>query len=299
MDQSVAIQETLAEGEYCPQAVQGVLCEGDSRQSRLLGLVRYRLEHGSQEHALFLYTHRRMAITGDDVSLDQIVPVSRDFTLEEVSPDGELYILGSDVTIQLDTAELSLVFQLPFGSQTRMFLHEVARACPGFDPTTRDPEFLWLSRYRCAEPELELPTPRGCNSAPGTWPGYATIGGGRYPSRKERWGLEETRPQGAGSVLFWGGATEKTGFRLMERLEEAGREMSAAAGSRECDSAGPAGGGKLGSGAGPGAAVGPALGWAGSAVWPVDARDEDQSPGGPPEAGTLGQKFCDVLLRRA
>lgn len=73
-----------------------------------------------------------MAITGDDVSLDQIVPVSRDFTLEEgatglggmspsplgpqgmlplqglgcsmanglfislptVSPDGELYILG-------------------------------------------------------------------------------------------------------------------------------------------------------------------------------------------------------------
>lgn len=180
MDQSVAIQETLAEGEYCVIAVQGVLCEGDSRQSRLLGLVRYRLEHGSQEHALFLYTHRRMAITGDDVSLDQIVPVSRDFTLEEVSPDGELYILGSDVTVQLDTAELSLVFQLPFGSQTRMFLHEVARACPGFDPTTRDPEFLWLSRYRCAEPELELPTPRGCNSAPGTWPGYATIGGGRW-----------------------------------------------------------------------------------------------------------------------
>uniref|UniRef100_A0A8D2FU97 Type II inositol 1,4,5-trisphosphate 5-phosphatase n=1 Tax=Theropithecus gelada TaxID=9565 RepID=A0A8D2FU97_THEGE len=177
MDQSVAIQETLAEGEYCVIAVQGVLCEGDSRQSRLLGLVRYRLEHGSQEHALFLYTHRRMAITGDDVSLDQIVPVSRDFTLEEVSPDGELYILGSDVTVQLDTAELSLVFQLPFGSQTRMFLHEVARACPGFDPATRDPEFLWLSRYRCAEPELELPTPRGCNSAPGTWPGYATIGG--------------------------------------------------------------------------------------------------------------------------
>ncbi|KAI4079888.1 inositol polyphosphate-5-phosphatase B [Homo sapiens] len=258
MDQSVAIQETLAEGEYCVIAVQGVLCEGDSRQSRLLGLVRYRLEHGGQEHALFLYTHRRMAITGDDVSLDQIVPVSRDFTLEEVSPDGELYILGSDVTVQLDTAELSLVFQLPFGSQTRMFLHEVARACPGFDSATRDPEFLWLSRYRCAELELEMPTPRGCNSALVTWPGYATIGGGRYPSRKKRWGLEEARPQGAGSVLFWGGAMEKTGFRLMERahgggfvwgrsardgrrdeeLEEAGREMSAAAGSRERNTAG-------------------------------------------------------------
>uniref|UniRef100_A0A8D2ATN3 Type II inositol 1,4,5-trisphosphate 5-phosphatase n=1 Tax=Sciurus vulgaris TaxID=55149 RepID=A0A8D2ATN3_SCIVU len=179
MDQSVAIQETLAEGEYCIIAVQGVLCEGGSRQSRLLGLVRYRLEHGGQEHALFLYTHRRMAITGDDVSLDQIVPVSRDFTLEEVSPDGEFYILGSDVTVQLDTAELSLLFQLPFGSHTRMFLQEVARACPGFDPSTRDPEFLWLSRYRCAQPEAsDSPTLRDWNSAPGTWPARCTIGGG-------------------------------------------------------------------------------------------------------------------------
>ncbi|XP_054115126.1 type II inositol 1,4,5-trisphosphate 5-phosphatase isoform X7 [Callithrix jacchus] len=128
--------------------------------------------------SLFLYTHRRMAITGDDVSLDQIVPVSRDFTLEEVPPDGEIYILGSDVTVQLDTAELSLIFQLPFGSQTRMFLHEVARACPGFDSATRDPEFLWLTRYRRPEPEPELPTPLDCNSAAGTWLGCATIGGG-------------------------------------------------------------------------------------------------------------------------
>ncbi|ELW48211.1 Type II inositol-1,4,5-trisphosphate 5-phosphatase [Tupaia chinensis] len=192
MDQSVAIQETLAEGEYCIiQAVQGVLCEGDSRQSRLLGLVRYRLEHGGQEHALFLYTHRRMAITGDDVSLDQIVPVSRDFTLEEVCPDGDLYVLGADVTVQLDTAELSLTLQLPFGSHTRMFLQEVARACPGFDPANPDPEFLWLSRYKCAEPKLESPTPGGWNSAPGTRPVCATIGGGSYPSRKRVWGLEE------------------------------------------------------------------------------------------------------------
>ncbi|KAI5139340.1 Splicing Factor 3A Subunit 3 [Manis pentadactyla] len=191
MDQSVAIQETLAEGEYCIiisflQAVQGVLCEGESKQSRLLGLVRYRLEQGGQEYALFLYTHRRMAITGDDVSLDQIVPVSRDFTLEEVSPDGGLYILGSDVTVQLDTAELSLVFQLPFGSHTRMFLQEVARACPGFDPETPDPEFLWLSRYRCTQSEPELSTRSLWNPVPGIWPGCARIGGGRYPSRKGR-----------------------------------------------------------------------------------------------------------------
>lgn len=40
---------------------------------------------------LFLYSHRRMAITGDDVSLDQIVPVSRDFTLEEGATGVEGY----------------------------------------------------------------------------------------------------------------------------------------------------------------------------------------------------------------
>ncbi|XP_058535013.1 LOW QUALITY PROTEIN: type II inositol 1,4,5-trisphosphate 5-phosphatase [Ochotona princeps] len=260
MDQSVAIQETLLDNDYCIIAVQGALCEGDSRQSRLLGLVRSRPDPAHQEYALFLYSHRRMAITGDDVSLDQIVPVSRDFTLEEVSPDGEMYILGSDVTVQLDTAELSLVFQLPFGSHTRTFLQEVARACPGFDPATRDPEFHWLSRYRCAESEPEMPTPRGWNLSPGTRPGCASIGGGRYPSQRGRGGLEENtlRPRGSGLVVFGGGAKAHTDLRLVEgacggrpvsgvhagggrrdeALEEAGREMSAASGSRERDSAG-------------------------------------------------------------
>ncbi|XP_068395655.1 type II inositol 1,4,5-trisphosphate 5-phosphatase isoform X2 [Eschrichtius robustus] len=200
MDQSVAIQETLAEGEYCIIAVQGALCEGESRRSRLLGLVRYRPERGGQEHALFLYTHRRMAITGDDVSLDQIVPISRDFALEEVSLDGEVYFLGSDVTVQLDTAELSLVFQLPFGSETRTFLQEVARACPGFDPSALDPKFLWLSRYRSKEPEPEPPTARGWKSAAGTRPGRAVIGGGDSS-------FDESRPDGKGLLVdrsSWG-----------------------------------------------------------------------------------------------
>ncbi|XP_077006342.1 LOW QUALITY PROTEIN: type II inositol 1,4,5-trisphosphate 5-phosphatase [Tamandua tetradactyla] len=264
MDQSVAIQETLAEGEYCVIAVQGVLCEGDSRQSRLLGLVRYHPEHGGREHALFLYTHRRMAIIGDDVCLDQIVPISRDFTLKEVSPDGGLYILGSDVTIQLDTVELSLVFQLPFGSHTRMFLQEVTRACPGFDSATPDPEFLWLSRYRCAKPEpepeaeREAPEPRVRNSLPGTWLGRATIGRDTFPSLGVGWGLDEAQLQWAGSVLFRGGEMVRRGLRLVEvalgggspegpsrrggqrdeAQEEVTREMSAAAGPRERDSAG-------------------------------------------------------------
>lgn len=37
--------------DFEQQAVQGVLCEGGSRQSRLLGLVRHRLKHGGREHA--------------------------------------------------------------------------------------------------------------------------------------------------------------------------------------------------------------------------------------------------------
>lgn len=210
MDQSVAIQETLAEGEYCIIAVQGVLCEGDSRQSRLLGLVRHRLKHGGQEHALFLYTHRRMAITGDDVSLDQIVPVSRDFTLEEVSLDGELYILGSDVTVQLDTAELSLVFQLPFGSHTRMFLQEVASACPGFDPATPDPEFLWLSVYRCTRLEPDPPTPLGWNSTPGPRPPCAGIGGGVFD-------FDDSRSDGKGMLVDQSSWGQDTADNLLTR----------------------------------------------------------------------------------
>uniref|UniRef100_A0A8C0X0Q2 phosphoinositide 5-phosphatase n=1 Tax=Castor canadensis TaxID=51338 RepID=A0A8C0X0Q2_CASCN len=223
MDQSVAIQETLVEGEYCIiisfPAVQGVLCEGDRRQSRLLGLVRYCLEHGGQEHALFLYTHRRMAITGDDVSLDQIVPVSRDFSLEEVSPDGELYFLGSDVTVQLDTAELSLVFQLPFGSHTRMFLQEVARACPGFDSGTRDPEFHWLSRHRCTKPELDWPMPRGWNSAPGTSPERATIGGGGS-------NFDISRPDGKGLLVDQSSGGQSKAEHLFTRQNKSKSEIT-------------------------------------------------------------------------
>ncbi|TEA36993.1 hypothetical protein DBR06_SOUSAS210136 [Sousa chinensis] len=262
MDQSVAIQETLAEGEYCIIiSFPAALCEGESRQSRLLGLVRYRPEHGGQEHALFLYTHRRMAVTGDDVSLDQIVPISRDFALEE--GQGLISCLpcaGSDVTVQLDTAELSLVFQLPFGSHTRTFLQEVTRACPGFNTKAVDPKFLWLSRYRRKEPEPDTPTPRGWNSAQGTRPGRSGIGGGRYRSRKARRGLEEARLQGrapfslgaelwsspafdwrgwhAGAGPSGGGNGGRGSGRRDEELEEAGREMSAAAGSRERESAG-------------------------------------------------------------
>lgn len=87
-----------------------------------------------------------------------------------------------------------------------------------------------------------------------------------------------------------GAVQEVWGGRCDEELVRTGTEMSAAAGCRERDSAGPEGVGKLGWGSEPGAATGPLLEWAGPAVW-VDARGKDQGPG-PAEAGTVGLKFC-------
>ena len=181
----------------------------------------------------------------------------------------------------------------------------------GFDPAALDPKFLWLSRYRRKEPEPEPPTPRGWKSAAGTRPGRAIIGGGRYRSRKVRRGLERARLQGrapfslaaglwsrpafdwrgwhAGAGPSGGGTGGRGSGRRDEELEEASREMSAAAGSRESESAGPAGDGTLGWGSG--AVAGQTLGRAGSGGWLTDARGKDQGPG-PTEAETLGLKCC-------
>ncbi|XP_044853742.1 type II inositol 1,4,5-trisphosphate 5-phosphatase isoform X3 [Mauremys mutica] len=125
MDQSVAIQETLADGQTCLIAVQGILASEESVESRLLGLVR---THG--EHALFLYTHRRMAITAEDVCLERVVPITEGFAAEEVTPDSDLHIIGSDVTVQISSEDAQLVVRLPFGSHTRMFLQEISRCRP-------------------------------------------------------------------------------------------------------------------------------------------------------------------------
>ncbi|XP_050788053.1 type II inositol 1,4,5-trisphosphate 5-phosphatase isoform X2 [Gopherus flavomarginatus] len=125
MDQSVAIQETLADGQTCLIAVQGILASEESVESRLLGLVR---THG--EHALFLYTHRRMALTAEDVCLERVVPITEGFAAEEVTPDSDLHIIGSDVTVQISSEDAQLVVRLPFGSHTRMFLQEISRCRP-------------------------------------------------------------------------------------------------------------------------------------------------------------------------
>nr|XP_042709905.1 type II inositol 1,4,5-trisphosphate 5-phosphatase isoform X4 [Chrysemys picta bellii] len=107
-------------------AVQGILAGEESVESRLLGLVR---THG--EHAIFLYTHRRMAITAEDVCLERVVPITEGFSAEEVTPDSDLHIIGSDVTVQISSEDAQLVVRLPFGSHTRTFLQEISKCHPG------------------------------------------------------------------------------------------------------------------------------------------------------------------------
>ncbi|XP_078423070.1 type II inositol 1,4,5-trisphosphate 5-phosphatase isoform X1 [Cetorhinus maximus] len=97
-----------------------------------------------------MYTHRRMAIIAEDVSLEEIVPVSKDFVIEEVIQD--THVIGSDTTVKIISRGVDLELQLPFGSQTRIFLQETRKACEELhkQPVTGGfpPQFLWLSKYR-------------------------------------------------------------------------------------------------------------------------------------------------------
>ncbi|KAK5861923.1 hypothetical protein PBY51_017361 [Eleginops maclovinus] len=130
MDQSVAIQETLERKENC------II-------SRLLGLV-----ESTKEHAIFVYTHRRMAITADDVSLEDIIPISLDFAVVEVSSPEELAVVGADTRVRVSYQEEELELRLPFGSHSRLFLSEVNRAWSDVCKlATHAPRFEWISKY--------------------------------------------------------------------------------------------------------------------------------------------------------
>ncbi|XP_036442524.1 type II inositol 1,4,5-trisphosphate 5-phosphatase isoform X2 [Colossoma macropomum] len=144
MDQSVAIQETLDDGENCLIAVQCLLLLDNGTESRLLGLV----EH-IKEHALFMFTHRRMAITGSDVTLQKIIPISYDFSVVEVSSPEELAVVGADTRVRVTFLNEEIKFKLPFGSHTRLFLSEVNRAwCDVCEQYPKSPKFDWLTKYR-------------------------------------------------------------------------------------------------------------------------------------------------------
>ncbi|XP_060778153.1 type II inositol 1,4,5-trisphosphate 5-phosphatase isoform X5 [Neoarius graeffei] len=125
-------------------AVQCLLLLNDGTESRLLGLV----EH-SREHALFMFTHRRMAITGNDVTLQEIIPISYDFSVVEVSSPDELAVVGADTRVRLTFLNEEMELKLPFGSHTRLFLSEVNRAwCDACEQYPEAPKFAWLTKYQ-------------------------------------------------------------------------------------------------------------------------------------------------------
>uniref|UniRef100_A0A4W5PXQ4 phosphoinositide 5-phosphatase n=1 Tax=Hucho hucho TaxID=62062 RepID=A0A4W5PXQ4_9TELE len=92
---------------------------------RLLGLV-----ERTREHALFVFTHRRMAITGEDVTLEDIFPISNDFGQVIKCILHDIYI-GADTRVRLNFQDGELEVRLPFGSHSRLFLSEVNRAWSG------------------------------------------------------------------------------------------------------------------------------------------------------------------------
>uniref|UniRef100_UPI003AAC347A type II inositol 1,4,5-trisphosphate 5-phosphatase isoform X2 n=1 Tax=Centroberyx gerrardi TaxID=166262 RepID=UPI003AAC347A len=143
MDQSVAIQETLDKEESCIIAVQCDVLSDSITESRLLGLV-----ESAKEHALFIYNHRRMAITADDVSLEDIIPICLDFAVVEVSSPDELAVVGADTRVRVSFQEEELELRLPFGSHSRLFLSEVNRAWSDVCKSpSQVPKFEWVKKY--------------------------------------------------------------------------------------------------------------------------------------------------------
>ncbi|XP_068180463.1 type II inositol 1,4,5-trisphosphate 5-phosphatase [Antennarius striatus] len=143
MDQSIAIHECLEREENCIIAVQCEVLFDNITESRLLGLV-----ESTNEHAIFIYTHRRMAITADDVSLTQIIPISLDFAVVEVSSPEELAVVGRDTRVRVSYRDEELELRLPFGSQSRLFLSEVNRAWSDVCKSpTEVPKFEWIGKY--------------------------------------------------------------------------------------------------------------------------------------------------------
>uniref|UniRef100_UPI003AAF6937 type II inositol 1,4,5-trisphosphate 5-phosphatase isoform X1 n=1 Tax=Centroberyx gerrardi TaxID=166262 RepID=UPI003AAF6937 len=146
MDQSVAIQETLDKEESCIIAVQCDVLSDSITESRLLGLV-----ESAKEHALFIYNHRRMAITADDVSLEDIIPICLDFAVVEVSSPDELAVVGADTRVRVSFQEEELELRLPFGSHSRLFLSEVNRAWSDVCKSpSQVPKFEWVKKYHKA-----------------------------------------------------------------------------------------------------------------------------------------------------
>uniref|UniRef100_A0A087Y7G6 phosphoinositide 5-phosphatase n=1 Tax=Poecilia formosa TaxID=48698 RepID=A0A087Y7G6_POEFO len=163
MDQSVAIQETLGKEENCivlncKHAAQCDILLDDCSENRLLGLVEC-----AKEHAIFIYTHRRMAITADDVSLEDILPITLDFAVVEVSSPEQLVVVGADTRVRMSYKNEELELRLPFGSHSRLFLCEVNKAWSDVCRLpTQVPKFEWIKKYKKSIKRQEAMKPCWC-----------------------------------------------------------------------------------------------------------------------------------------
>ncbi|XP_051920456.1 type II inositol 1,4,5-trisphosphate 5-phosphatase isoform X1 [Hippocampus zosterae] len=92
-----------------------------------------------------------MAITADDVCLEDVIPIDLHFAVVEVSSPEELVLVGADTRVRMSYKDESLELKLPFGSHSRLFLGEVIRAWSDVcEFPTRQAKFEWIGKYRTA-----------------------------------------------------------------------------------------------------------------------------------------------------
>uniref|UniRef100_A0AAQ5Z2P7 phosphoinositide 5-phosphatase n=2 Tax=Amphiprion ocellaris TaxID=80972 RepID=A0AAQ5Z2P7_AMPOC len=89
-----------------------------------------------------------MAITAEDVSLEDIIPISLDFAVVEVASPEELVVVGADTRVRISFQDQELELRLPFGSHSRIFLGEVNKAWSDVCRSpTQAPKFEWINKY--------------------------------------------------------------------------------------------------------------------------------------------------------
>ncbi|CAH1229589.1 INPP5B [Branchiostoma lanceolatum] len=145
MDPSGTVQETLASGEKCVSAVDAVLVQDLVRGSRVAALVESKTGFG-----FFMFSTKRMPVQGSDLTLEKVIPVKEDFTVEVIDAPAKAHLIGSDVPVKLCGSGQVLLLELPFGSKSGNFLTALRRAISLY--TSETPAgvlqpFAWLQRY--------------------------------------------------------------------------------------------------------------------------------------------------------
>ncbi|XP_066285621.1 type II inositol 1,4,5-trisphosphate 5-phosphatase-like isoform X1 [Branchiostoma lanceolatum] len=145
MDPSGTVQETLASGEKCVSAVDAVLVQDLVRGSRVAALVESNTGFG-----FFMFSTKRMPVQGSDLTLEKVIPVKEDFTVEVIDDPAKAHLIGSDVPVKLCGSGQVLLLELPFGSKSGNFLTALRRAISLYTSETSAgvlQPFAWLQRY--------------------------------------------------------------------------------------------------------------------------------------------------------